>query len=114
MQTPSGKTAFVGKSAAGNDRLIRNAGKEDLWFHVKGMAGAHVLLPRHGGTQADPLDVEFAAGLAVDHSKAGPGGKTEVMMALVKDIGRLKGALPGQVRVRKYRTVLSTGTGGGK
>jgi predicted ribosome quality control (RQC) complex YloA/Tae2 family protein len=109
--TPSGATAFVGKSGKGNDQLLRTkAQKGDLWFHVKDAAGAHVLLPQRTGKPSSQQDVEFAAGLAVRFSKARDKGKTEVIMADVKDISRIKGALPGQVKVRKFETIIADGS----
>ncbi len=111
FQTPSGGVALVGRSGRGNDHLLRTkAAKGDLWLHVKGTAGAHVLLPLRGRAQVPPEDTLFAAGLAVKFSKVGGKGKAEVMVADVKDVGRIKGALPGQVTVRKYRTVVADGS----
>jgi predicted ribosome quality control (RQC) complex YloA/Tae2 family protein len=68
-----------------------------------------VLLPQRGKEPPHSDDVEFAAGLAVRFSKAKAKGRVEVIVADVKDVFRSKGALPGQVRIRHYRTVLSEG-----
>lgn len=109
FQTPSGRPVFVGKSAQGNDYLLkRKAVKEDLWLHVSQMPGAHVLL-RTEGREPDPEDIAFCAKLAVTYSKARGKGKAEVIVAKVKDIDRPTGALPGQVRVKGFKTVLSEG-----
>ncbi len=108
--TPSGRPVFVGKSAQGNDFLLRRkARKGDLWFHVKGMPGSHVLLPERSREPASVEDMEYAAGLAVEFSRARGGGKVEVMAADVADVGRPKGALPGQVTVASYMTIVSGG-----
>ncbi len=110
FRTRSGREVLVGRSGKGNDQMLRKkAHKGDLWFHVKGVAGAHVLLPQRGKEPPDPDDVEFAAALAVQFSKAKGKGRVEVIVADVKDVLRPKGALPGQVRIRHYRTVLSEG-----
>lgn len=109
FQTPSGRPVLVGKSAQGNDYLLkRKAVKEDLWLHVSQIPGAHVLL-RAEGRAPDPEDIAFCAKLAVTYSKARGKGKAEVIVAKVKDIERPKGALPGQVRVKSFKTVLSEG-----
>jgi predicted ribosome quality control (RQC) complex YloA/Tae2 family protein len=106
---PSGATVLVGKSGRGNDALIRSkASKHDLWFHAKDYSGAHVVLSSQKGPPT-PEDIDFAASLAVDHSKAGGKGKVEVIVATVGDLSRAKGAHPGQVKVRKFKTVLSEG-----
>ncbi|MDQ7782482.1 MAG: NFACT family protein [Desulfomonilaceae bacterium] len=110
FRTPSGRLVIVGKSAQGNDFLLRRkARKGDLWFHVKGMPGSHVLLPERSKEPASAEDMEYAAGLAVDHSKARGGGKVEVMVADAADLRRPKGALPGQVIVASYMTIVSDG-----
>jgi predicted ribosome quality control (RQC) complex YloA/Tae2 family protein len=109
LQTPSGRSVLVGKSARGNDYLLkRKAVNEDLWLHVSRMPGAHVLL-RTAGEEPSPDDIAFCAKLAVAYSKAKGKGKTEVIVARVKDVERPKGALPGQVRVKRLRTILSEG-----
>jgi predicted ribosome quality control (RQC) complex YloA/Tae2 family protein len=111
FRTPGGLVVFVGRSARGNDSLIREkARKGDLWFHAKGTPGAHVLLPVRGEGSPTEKDKEFAAGLAVYFSKARGKGKTEVIVADVKDIGHPKGAASGQVTVRKYATIVSEGS----
>jgi predicted ribosome quality control (RQC) complex YloA/Tae2 family protein len=110
FESPSGRTVVVGKSGAGNDYIVRKkAGKGDLWFHVKGIPGAHVLLPKSGKQPITIEDKEFAAGLAVHFSRARGKGKVEVIMADAGDLGRPKGAVPGQVTVKKFTTLLSEG-----
>ncbi len=110
FQTPGGREALVGKSAAGNDFLVRNkARKGDLWFHIRDFPGAHVLLPTHSGLPASQQDKEFAAGLAVRFSKGRGKGKVDVIVADAGELGRPKGALPGQVTVKNYETMLSEG-----
>ena len=62
-RSPEGRLVLVGKSARGNDFLLREkARKGDLWFHVKGVAGAHVLLPVRGNEEPTREDIEFWRG----------------------------------------------------
>jgi len=111
--TGSGKIVLVGKSAAGNEYLVRKkARKGDLWFHVKDWPGAHVLLIQQGKGPASIEEKELAAGLAVSFSKARGKGKVEVMVADVRDLAHPKRGMPGQVTVKTYKTVLSEGEGG--
>jgi predicted ribosome quality control (RQC) complex YloA/Tae2 family protein len=108
FRTPAGRVVLVGKSGKGNAFLLRKkAHTGDLWFHVKDSAGAHVVLKQQSGEPFCTEDKEFAASLAVHFSKARGKGKTEVMIADVKDIGHPKGAVPGQVTVRSYNTMMS-------
>ena len=110
FQTPEGREALVGRSARGNDFLVRNkARKGDLWFHVKDFPGAHVLLPARSGSPASRQDKEFASGLAAHFSKARGKGKVEVIIADASQLERARGALPGQVIVKNYETILSEG-----
>jgi predicted ribosome quality control (RQC) complex YloA/Tae2 family protein len=112
LATPTGRAVLVGKSGLGNDIILRRAaGKEDLWFHVKGFPGAHVLLVHRTSEPASEAEIEFAASVAVHFSRARGKGKVEVMAANAGDVRRIKGGSPGQVVVRKYRTVLSDGSG---
>ncbi len=47
VRTPAGTLILVGKSGKGNDFLLRRKSRKgDLWFHVKGFAGSHVILRR--------------------------------------------------------------------
>ncbi|MBI4964246.1 MAG: NFACT family protein [Desulfomonile tiedjei] len=110
FKTASGKDVFVGKSAAGNEYLVRKRAKKgDLWFHVKDRPGAHVLLIQRGKEAASATDMEFAAGLAVQFSRARGKGRVEVMVADVRDVGHPAGGVPGQVTVKNYKTVLASG-----
>jgi len=110
FRTPGGRVALVGKSGKGNDFLLRKkARKGDLWFHVQGTAGAHVLLPRREQGAPSDADREFAARLAVHFSRARGKGRVDVMVADVKDVRRTKGTLPGQVNVAAYATMRSEG-----
>ncbi|MGO9567473.1 MAG: NFACT family protein [Desulfomonilaceae bacterium] len=110
VRTPAGTLIFVGKSGKGNDFLLRRKSRKgDFWFHVKGFAGSHVILRREGSEQIPVEDMETAAGLAVHFSKARDKGKVEVIVADVGDLGRPKGALPGQVTVKTYNALVSEG-----
>jgi predicted ribosome quality control (RQC) complex YloA/Tae2 family protein len=107
FQAPSGRPVLVGRSGRGNDFLLRQrAGKGDLWFHAKGLPGAHVLLPQRGKEPVATVDIECAAGLALYFSRARGAGKGEVIIARVEDLERPKGALPGQVMVKRHRTMM--------
>ncbi|MDX2330814.1 NFACT RNA binding domain-containing protein [Campylobacter hepaticus] len=58
----------VGKNEKGNEFLLKNAKKDDLWFHVRNIPSAHTLIVSN--KQKISLDVlEFAAKLCVSFSK---------------------------------------------
>ncbi len=106
--TPGGHKVLVGKNARGNDLILRQvADKNDLWFHAKDFAGAHVFLVSSKGASFHDNDIEFAAAIALRHSKGKNSIKGEVMVSCIKDISKSKGAKPGQVKVKKFRSIMA-------
>lgn len=57
----------VGKNERGNEYLLKNAKKEDLWFHVKDFSSAHVFITSNKQKINEEV-VEFAAKLCVNFS----------------------------------------------
>ncbi|MBI5570959.1 MAG: NFACT family protein [Desulfomonile tiedjei] len=111
FHTDRGRPVLVGKSAAGNDFLLRHkAHKGDRWLHVKDFAGAHVILSAKGLEPPSFDETRYAAGLAAHFSKARGKGKVEVIVADVADVHRIKGAMKGQVSVKHYLTILAEGS----
>ncbi len=66
-----------------------------------------MLLRAQTGHPVSEQDKDFAAGLAVHFSKARGKGKVEVIIADGGELERPKGALLGQVIVKRYETILS-------
>lgn len=99
----------VGRSARENDLLsTREARPDDLWLHAAGYAGSHVVVRSVEGTTGDvPRDVvEYAAQLAIHHSKArGAGGKVPVHVCRARHVSKRRGAPAGQVTIREYDTL---------
>ncbi|MDQ7008200.1 MAG: NFACT family protein [Acidobacteriota bacterium] len=107
--SPGGLRILAGRSGEQNDHLtFRVAAPEDLWFHVRGYAGAHVLLQCGGRREIAEADRLFAARLAAAWSQAPRGEKVEVHVARRKHLRRPKGGRPGQVVVRKGQVLLVT------
>jgi predicted ribosome quality control (RQC) complex YloA/Tae2 family protein len=103
-----GYEVLVGKGGADNDALtFRVAEPHDLWLHVAGAAGSHVVV-RNPGKQGElPREVvEQAAALAAWHSKArGRRGKAEVHVCRVADVSKARGAPAGEVHLRRWDVV---------
>lgn len=99
----------VGRSARENDRLsTREARPDDLWLHASGYAGSHVVVRAVDGITGEvPRDVvEYAAQLAIHHSKArGAGGKVPVHVCRARHVSKRRGAPAGQVAIRDYETL---------
>ena len=105
FRSPAGKTVLVGRNNRENDRLtLREAGKADLWFHVKNRPGSHVILLNEGGAPGDE-DILFAASLAAGYSSLSEEERVDVDYAPVKNVRKPAGAKPGMVIYDRYRTV---------
>ncbi|KAL0055410.1 hypothetical protein WJX82_000207 [Trebouxia sp. C0006] len=106
--SPAGLQVLVGRNNKQNDELTNRVAKAgDVWMHVRGCPGAHVLL-RASVTNRDASkpDLQFAADLAAWHSKGRGEGKCPVIMASPTDIKKPKGAPPGKVLVTKEKTIM--------
>jgi predicted ribosome quality control (RQC) complex YloA/Tae2 family protein len=103
---PGGWIVLVGKTDADNDQLsIHLARPHDLWFHVRGMPGSHVLLRAKEGEEPDRETCKMAASIAAYHSKARGGGVVAVSCTRAQHVTKPRGAKPGTVSIRK-ETVL--------
>lgn len=104
FRTPSGREIRVGRSAADNDLLtFRHARGRDIWMHVVGRPGSHVVVP---GANIDPLDLEIAAQLALAHSGLKEGDTGEVAWTRVKYVRKVKRSPPGRVTYSQERTMF--------
>lgn len=106
--SPTGYEIFVGKNDRQNEQLtMRDAAKDDIWFHAQKTPGSHVLLVT-GGTDLNDIDDEtvvMAAELAAAHSRARQSGKTAVDYTQRKNIKKPPAARPGKVIYDDYFTV---------
>ena len=103
-----GFEVLVGKGAAENDRLTFGVAEpHDLWLHVAGPAGSHVIVRNPEKLEELPREViQRAAELAAWHSKArGSRGKVEVHLCRVADVSKPRGFAPGQVLLRTWKAL---------
>lgn len=101
-----GLEIWVGKSDASNDHLsTRLARGNDLFLHVDGGAGSHVILRTEGQTDAPQESLLEAAELAVHFSKQRGALAADVLVASAKDVSKPRGVKPGLVHVRGGRTI---------
>lgn len=99
---------LVGKGAADNDELtFRVARQGDLWLHVAGWSGSHVVIEIPDGAGEPPRDVvEYAARLAAWYSKGrGARGKVDVHVCRAGDVRKPRGFAPGKVQLARYESV---------
>lgn len=105
-----GFPVFVGTSAKGNREVtFRIASPEDLWFHAKGIPGAHVIL-KTGRRQVPQAVIEAAASIAAFFSKARTSSATVVEMTEKRHVRSAQGDSPGEVTVSRS-TVLTVTAG---
>jgi predicted ribosome quality control (RQC) complex YloA/Tae2 family protein len=105
--SPDGLVVLVGRSASDNDVLsLKLASPRDFWLHVAGDSGSHVVVRNPDDLARMPRETaRFAAALAAGHSKARGGGQVAVHVARCADVGKQRGAPPGQVTLSHYTTV---------
>ena len=96
----------MGKNDDGNDYLTtRLARGKDLFFHLEGSPGSHVVLRTEGREDPPPEALLEAAELAVHFSSQKGSGRADVHVAAIKDVSKPKGAKPGLVHVHRGRTL---------
>src|SRR5439155_15232524 len=104
-QTSSGAPLLVGRTARQNDTAtFRLASPDDLWFHARGVPGAHVIL-RTGGQPVTPQDIEEAAAIAAGYSSARRDAQVDVVYTERRYVRRVPNAPPGSVTYRNEQTI---------
>ncbi len=102
----SGFTILVGRNNKQNDRLtLKEAGKNDLWFHAKDIPGSHTVILTEG-KEPDEQTILMAAGLAASHSKAADAGKVAVDYTKIRYVSKPQGAKPGMVIYVNQKTLF--------
>ncbi|MEO7994899.1 MAG: NFACT RNA binding domain-containing protein, partial [bacterium] len=99
---------WVGGNATANEALWRYGENEQLWLHVRGLPGSHVLIPWPQGQIPSDALVE-AARLAVSHSSVKEGTKIPVVFVQVRYLKKPPGTPPGMVTYTRERTLLVDG-----
>jgi len=96
---------LVGRNSRQNDLVtFRLATSGDLWFHVQGVPGAHVVV-RSGGQEAPPATVRRAAELAAYFSPLREEADVVVAYTERRHVRRVPRAAPGLVTYRHEGTV---------
>ena len=95
-----------GRDAKGNWALLRLANPYDLWMHVEGGPGAHVLVRRGQGEEIPPRSLHEAANLALAKSWQRGSAKAGVICAQARHVRPVKGGKPGSVRIDKVECAL--------
>ncbi len=105
-RTDQGLEIWVGRSDEGNDYLTtRLARGHDLFFHLEGYPGSHVILRTEGREDPPAEAVLDACELAVHFSRLKNATRADVHVTPVKNVRKPKGAKSGLVYVSRGKTV---------
>mgnify|MGYP006273633307 CR=1 FL=1 len=97
---------LVGRNNRQNDKLTKKiANDQDLWFHVKDLAGSHTVVRNHTGKEIPEDTILEAAQIAAYYSKGRQSSKVPVDYTLVKHVNKPKGAKPGMVYYEEQNTL---------
>lgn len=104
-RTSRGVEIVVGRNARQNEQVtFKLARPSDLWLHVRGAPGAHVVVRSSEQAPAEE-DVLAAAQLAAYHSSQRGERKVDVIVTERRWVSRAPGGRTGQVVVSKERVV---------
>lgn len=105
-RTAAGLEIWVGRSDEANDFLTtRLARGKDLFFHLAGAPGSHVILRTEGRSDPPAEALLDACELAVHFSKAKNAGSAEVHVVPIQNVKKPRGAKPGLVMVSGGRAL---------
>jgi hypothetical protein len=106
-KSSGGLEIWVGRGAASNDELtFRAAAPDDVWLHARDATGAHVVLRWRRPEPPPARDLEEAALLAAQHSRARNSTLVPVDWTRRKYVRKPRGAPPGQVAVQRCQTIM--------
>ncbi len=102
----TGRAIRVGRASRDNHTLtFRHASPHDVWLHVRGFSGSHVVVPMARNQEPDHETLLDAAHLAIRFSKAPAAGFCEVMWTRRKHVRAVPKGAPGQVIVQQERNL---------
>ncbi|MCU0724002.1 MAG: NFACT RNA binding domain-containing protein [Planctomycetes bacterium] len=100
-----GLEIWVGRDARENDRLTRSDARgDDVWMHVGGAAGSHVVVKVRKGQEPAWETLLDAASLAAFFSQ-GRGRPAEVSYTRAKNVRKPRNAKPGLVMMADRRAI---------
>jgi predicted ribosome quality control (RQC) complex YloA/Tae2 family protein len=102
-----GVPIYAGRGAEDNDALTFHVARpRDLWLHVRGAPGSHVVLPLMKGKEPTPEALVDAAHLAAHFSSLRGEPTVEIEYAPRGRVRKPRGSPPGLVVVDQGRTML--------
>jgi len=107
LTSSDGWTIYVGRNRHENDYLLsRMAQPLDVWLHILGQSGAHVLVKVSSAKHEPPLTtLKEAAQVAARFSKTAPNTKARVVYTQCKNLRKAGSSKPGVVRYENEKTL---------
>lgn len=108
LRTADGWDVLIGRNNDGNDYVTHHLARpEDLWFHVHGASGSHVVLRRgKGKNEPSRQTIEEVASWAAFYSQARTAGKVPVIYTQKKYVRKPRKAPPGLVVCEREKSVM--------
>ncbi len=104
IKTENGKKIVIGKSAAGNNEILKKFGKGNFWwFHIRDFQGPFVILMDQNLT---PQEIKICGALALHFSKAKNSGKASVIYTKCKYVKPIPKTI-GNATYSKEREIIA-------
>lgn len=105
FETDDKSIIYVGKNNIQNEKItLREAAKNDLFFHIKDLPGSHVIMKNPSGIFSDK-DIQIAAYLAGLYSKYSDENYLDIDYTEKKNVYKAKGSKPGMVYYNNFKTI---------
>ncbi|MDW8145694.1 MAG: NFACT RNA binding domain-containing protein [Roseiflexaceae bacterium] len=105
IESSDGFTIYIGRTAQQNEQVtFRLGAPDDLWLHVRGAPGAHVII-KTGGRDVPERTIEEAAALAAYYSALRSSASVEVEIARRRSVRKVRGGPTGLVTYQAERAV---------
>jgi predicted ribosome quality control (RQC) complex YloA/Tae2 family protein len=105
LKSPDDFAVYVGKNSNQNEYVtFEVATGSDLWFHARGVPGAHVIV-KSGGRPVPPETIDYAARLAAWYSQSRGASSVPVDYTEQRYIRHMKHGGPGMVIYSHERTL---------
>jgi predicted ribosome quality control (RQC) complex YloA/Tae2 family protein len=106
-RTREGWLVLVGRNNQENDKLTKGSASDDIFFHVHGCPGSHVILKKEGRAEKPPRStLKETASLAAYWSKARGSKSAPVSYTEVRYVQKPRGAPPGLVTIKHEKSVM--------
>ncbi|MEM8884701.1 MAG: NFACT RNA binding domain-containing protein [Planctomycetota bacterium] len=102
----NGDRILVGKGGRDNDETtLKVAGPNDIFLHVRGTPGAHVIVPVRKGDTVNEETLIDAAHLALHYSKMKKADRADITWTPRRNVSKPKGVKAGTVRVAREKVL---------